>query len=96
MEYLRPYIIPYPVIRRIAQNSGDGEKDEEPHHVQVSFRGKGACGKKQRIARQKRGHDKASFTEDDEKKYQVCPDAVGLDYCAQMHINVYDKIENGL
>ncbi len=94
MKNLRPHHFPDPVIDRIAQYGSHREQYEKPEHLEIAARGKGPRGKKKGIAGKERGNDKAGFTENDDKEYEVCPYPVASDQFAQMHIYMNDKIKD--
>jgi len=93
MEYFGPHKTPYPVIYRVAKNSGDWEEYAKPHNTEITSRREGTCREKKGVTGKKRCHHKPCFTKYDEKNDEVSPHAVRLDHLAQMHINMHDELK---
>ncbi len=81
-----------PIIDCISRNGCKAEQDGNQTHIQGPQGDESPCGKQEGISREKRGEDQTRFTEDDQEKDRIRPDAVGPDD----PIKVFIKMEQDI
>jgi hypothetical protein len=80
------------VIHVVAQTGGDRKQREhgrETHYVNAAER---ADCEEERVAREKRRHDEAGFTEDNQEKQRVGPGTELIHQVAEVAVHVQDRV----
>ena len=82
-----------PVIDGISQYSRYRKERKEPEHVEIPPGREGSRGEKERIPGKDRRDHKPRFAEYDEKKDEVCPQAIAPYELAQVNVYVDNEIK---
>ena len=81
-----------PIIDCISRNGCKAEQDGNQTHFQRSQGDESPCGKQEGISREERGEDQARFTEDDQEKDRIRPDAISSDDPVKVFIQMEQDI----
>jgi hypothetical protein len=85
----------YPVIHRVAKDSGSDEDEDKDFYVQETGSCKCTGDKDEGIPGQVRQNDKAGLAEDDSKENEVGPDTISLNDSRKVFIEVDDQVNQG-
>lgn len=85
-----------PVIDRISRDGCKTEQDGKQTHIQGPQGNESPCGKEERISREKGSNDQTGFTEDDQEKERIRPDAVSPDDPVEVFVKMEQDIDEEL
>jgi hypothetical protein len=90
---LRSHKMSDPVVDRVSRHRRSAEKPEQPPDFQRADGSECAGGEEKRIPGKKGRYHKPCLTEYDQKKDEICPEAVTVDDYVQMPVEVYEDID---